>query len=110
MRLFILALAVCWGLFLGQALAANDWQRSPWLVDTAGASPIAGGIAIQNIRWTAVGSPGDTLIITDTTGRRILTTVAPAGGSEYELSLPFDVNKGIVINRIDSGVLYLYFR
>lgn len=90
--------------------AANDFQRTPWLIDSAGPSPITLGLSIQNMRWIGVVNAGDTLILTDTTGRKLFQAVAPAGTAEYELSLPIDVNKGLVINRIDSGVLYLYFR
>jgi hypothetical protein len=90
--------------------AANDFQRSPWLIDTAGASPITGSLSITSIRWVNVGSPGDTLILVDTTGRKILQTTAPAGATEFEVSLPFSVNKGLVINRIDSGLLFITFQ
>lgn len=109
MRLLLLALlACCWGVM--PAWAVNDFQRSPWLIDSTGATPITAGLDIESLRWIGVATTGDTLILTDTTGRKVFQTVAPAGATEYELSLPIGVHKGLVINRIDSGVLYLYFK
>lgn len=109
MRLLLIALLA---VFLGAlpAGAVNNFQRSPWLIDTAGATPITGSINVTHLRWVNVAAPGDKLLLFDTTGRKLFEATCPTGATEFELVLPFATNKGIVVNRIDSGLLYLGFQ
>ena len=107
MKRLLAALMLAWPSIVW---AANDVQRSPWLIDTATTTPIVTGqIRISSLRWVGVTTAGHKLILVDRNGRKLFETTAPAGGSEYELPLPVTSNTGVSVQQIDSGLLYVGF-
>lgn len=90
--------------------AANNFQRSPWILDSTGPTPISGGIVILSIIWTGIGSTGDKFILWDTTGREVLNLSASGGEKQFLLNLPIYTTKGLVVNTLSSGKVYLYFK
>lgn len=106
--LLIALLAVLLGAL--PAGAVNNFQRSPWIIDSTGATPISGGIVILSIIWTGIATTNDKFILWDTTGREVLNISAAGGEKQFLLNLPIYTTKGLVVNTISSGKVYLYFK
>lgn len=99
------------GVLLGAlpAWAVNDFARSPWLIDSTGTTPITGNITFIGYRWVGPTTAAHKVILTDTTGRKILEITEPTGLGDQVAYFPIYSHKGVVVNKIDSGVLFLYF-
>jgi hypothetical protein len=92
------------------AFGANDLARSPMMIDTAMTTSVLNtGVRITNMRWVNVTTAGHKLILNDSTGRKIFEATCPSGASEYELPLPLSSARGLIVTRIDSGLLYVSY-
>lgn len=87
---------------------ANDVTRSPLIIDTA-ATIFAATVRVhvRSIRWVAkTAQAGNEVIIHDGSGRVVFHSCA-AAANHLDVHMPQEGWKGLVVNKIDSGVLYL---
>lgn len=89
---------------------ANDLKGSPFKIDTAGVI-FAGPIFITQMVWQEPAAAEDDLVVLDANGRTLWDENAYIGGAG--VSIEQDINhpcKGITVDTIDSGTLYIYYR
>lgn len=93
---------------------ANDLTKNPWIVDTAGATPLTTDkILVRKIRWTGATTSGHTAVVKDGQARNVFESVATVTGS----NTPEDVSffgeegnfRGLAVTTLASGKLYIYY-
>jgi hypothetical protein len=87
---------------------ANDVTRSPFILDTAGVV-FAATIKLRprSVRWVSPNSQaGNELILKDASGRVVFHSCA-AGGGHLDVYMPEEIWKGLTVDQIDSGIVYL---
>ena len=87
----------------------SDLTKNPWIVDTASGTAITtDDIRMKSIRWVGATTAGHTATIKDRAGRVKWTSVA-AGANHVEAELIENDMfwDGIIVDDLDSGILYL---
>jgi formylmethanofuran dehydrogenase subunit D len=87
---------------------ANDITRSPFILDTAGAI-FAATVKLRprSIRWVSTNSQaGNEVILKDASGRVVFHSCA-AGSGHLDVYMPEEIWKGLTVDTIDSGFVYL---
>lgn len=89
---------------------ANDTSTTPWILDTASATPITTEtLRPRGIRWIGATTAGHECILQDQAGRRKWHSVA--GGANHveadDLNGIDNLWDGVILATLGSGVVYL---
>lgn len=85
---------------------------NPWVLDTASPTPVTREyLRVASIRWTGASSAAHSVVLKDTDGNVLWEATSTAADYTEEstpsLNLPAGQWKGLVVDTLGSGKLYL---
>lgn len=87
----------------------NVFQEHIWILDTQSSDPVTtDDVFIDAIRWVAEGAAaGSNVILTNAAGQVVWESVATGVNYVEESRVPV-LSRGLIVDTLDSGTLYLY--
>ena len=90
---------------------ANDVTSNPWILDTAGATPITTDlIRVKGIRWVGATTAAHAAILKDQNGKVKWRSVASGANyveSDNLFTRPPNNWDGLVLDTLQSGVIFV---
>lgn len=85
---------------------ANDISANPWYLDTTGVI-YPSKVKIKRVVWSEQVAAGDTLLLSDSNGKKVIASKAYAANFTQEFAYDgwFD---GLTLTTLTSGVLLVY--
>lgn len=88
---------------------AKSYQASGVIKCTAAGDAETGLVVINKIRWTGATTAGHVLLISDSSGKEILHSVASGANNVEDIDFKHGLTvHGITITTLGSGTVYIY--